>query len=106
MTEMSAILGGGIVEAKRQMEERLKKYLENMGFCSVLFISLLGMGLFLHLIRCRDDRRLRAMHAAEQAAHTESAGGKGSAECFICMEKIATVVYVPCNHMLACMTCT
>ena len=53
MTEMSAILGGGMVEAKRQLEVRLQKYKENLNMCGVLFFSLLGISVFLHLVRCR-----------------------------------------------------
>ena len=31
--------------------------------------------------------------------------GEGRDECLICMEKCATVVFVPCNHLLACQDC-
>ena len=68
MTELSTILGGGIVEAKRQLEERLKRYIEKRNVIVVMAIAFLGLSLLFHLMRCRDDRRLKAMHAAEMQA--------------------------------------
>ena len=64
MTELSTILGGGIVEAKRQLEERLNRYIEKRNVIVVMAIAFLGLSLFVHLLRCQDDRRLKAMHVA------------------------------------------
>ena len=67
MTELSSILGGGIIEAKRQLEERLNRYIEKRNLIIMLAISVLGLSIFFHLMLCRDDKR-RAMHAAELQA--------------------------------------
>ena len=52
MTELTAVLGGGITEAKRQLEERLATYQENLSTCVIFGLGFLGIALFLHRMRC------------------------------------------------------
>ena len=68
MTELSTILSGGIVEAKRQLEERLNRYLEKRNIIVVMAIAFLGASLFFHFMRCQDDKRRKAVLAAEMQA--------------------------------------
>lgn len=103
MTELSGVLSGGIGEARRQISERLEKCHEMMWQGIIFGVAGLGISFFLHFMRCQIDKRKKKI--AEKKS-IEAAGGKGSSECFICMNQIATVVMVPCNHMLACQTCT
>ena len=57
-----------------------------------------------YLFNAEKKRRAKVLEAAPAEAENKpvAAGGKGSTECIICMKEVATVVYVPCNHMLAC----
>ena len=68
MTELSTILSGGIVEAKRQLEERLNRYLEKRNIIVVMAIAFLGASLLFHFMRCQDNKRRKAVLAAEMQA--------------------------------------
>ena len=36
----------------------------------------------------------------------DNAAAQGAPECVICMENVATIIFIPCNHLMACKTCT
>ena len=65
-----------------------------------------GVGVYLNYKR----RKLAEQVALDKRLSREEKlvgpAPQGSAECTICMERIATVVFTPCNHMLACESCT
>ena len=88
MTELSGILSGGIMEAKRALSEKLDMYQEQMNSCIILGVSLLGLSFGLHYLRVWQDKRNKSIVEVitDPVDKPQAEGGKGSSECFICME--------------------
>ena len=106
MTELSYVLAGGMQAARARIMEYIDKLasLQNTG--TFLFTIVFGLGAFLHYKKLSNRRKLAEQARVSSEVKLDGPAPEGSAECIICKDHIATVVFAPCNHMLACKSCT
>ena len=110
MTKLSYVLAGGIQAARARVMEIIDRLASLQNASTFCFTICLGLGALLHYIRLSSRRKLAEQAASdERLSREEKLDGpapEGSAKCTICEHHIATVVFAPCNHMLACESCT
>ena len=113
MTEVGGIIAGGLDEAKRVLDIKISfsKDLATTSFALGAICALIGGYAFYrwHAAKAKKEEVLREqtesslrlrrfntiLHPREQ----------GQAQCLICMENVANVVLVPCNHLCLCKAC-
>ena len=107
MTSFAQMVSGGISMTRQRLNDSIDYYERTMWILATLGFFTLSFGGVLHwMVRAHRRREQEILDAEAKSQQLEADGGAGSTECFICMERVATEVYVPCNHMLACQQCT
>ena len=100
-------MAGGLTEFKRNIREKISDC-TNEQIC-LLLIGTCVAALFAYsgyrLVKPIFDYRL-SQRREYKITKLANATGQGTPECAICMENVATNIFVPCNHLMACMPCT
>jgi hypothetical protein len=105
-------IGGGAKEALVVLKERYMDWMSGSKLCFGIGACLFGVAAAWEWLRRsqRANQEFLRRHLAEMAERTKfnevsSNLGKCFSECVICMSAAATVVLVPCNHLVLCITC-
>ena len=108
----NTFFAGGVTEIKRILADKLSYsndtrnfLLKLIAFCIVASSFAMYIGLerqiknLLHNLETK--RNILKFGERKLKDHRE----KATPECIVCMENVANVVLVPCNHLLMCMPC-
>ena len=105
-TKLTHILSGGLREARRCFQQRIDLFNEiSLG---LFFSGLMWLGIArrLHHLKRLRESKLRLNNLQPQPAiRLPNQPTLGTPECIVCYENVATVVSVPCNHLISCRDC-
>ena len=113
MTDVGGIIAGGLDEAKRLLDQKIdfSKELATTSFTLGAICALIGGFAFYrwYAARLKKDEILREQSESALRLRRFNTNltprEQGQAQCLICMENVANVVLVPCNHLCLCKAC-
>ena len=113
MTELTSVIAGGVDEARKLLDQRIvdvsagAKYAVMLGTMALVLGGVAAYGWYSKNKRARDivKAKKEAENSLRRISTTVSVSERGQPECLICMEHVANVVMVPCNHLCLCKAC-
>ena len=111
MTNLMAVLAGGLNEAKRYLKTEIKASQSQariFGFWGALFLTAAGAIGYYSYIKYRQLKQLKdSIEKSKMEIHrmpTVRAEEMGT-YCLICMCQPSNIVLIPCNHLCICSEC-